>query len=204
MDVLRPLINSPWAFRLFLALPAIAMLTRFGMTVGGIGQLLSASGEWAARLLIVTLAVTPIRILFHQFGLRQDVPMWLFQRRRDLGLAAFLYALLHLAVYVARQSNLHVILYEMQFIEYIMGWLAMAAMLIIAVISNDWSLHHLGTKWKMLQRLVYVAALAAFLHWLWIKLDDIPVLLHFIPLAALEAYRLWYNFSRPSSRHPRE
>jgi sulfoxide reductase heme-binding subunit YedZ len=196
--------NSPWVFRLFLALPAIAMLTRFGMTVGGIGQLLQASGEWAARLLIVTLAVTPIRIVFHQFGLRQDVPMWLFQRRRDLGLAAFLYALLHLAVYVARQSSPHVILYEMQFIEYLMGWLAMAAMLITAVISNDWSLRHLGATWKVLQRLVYVAALAVFLHWLWIKLDDIPVLLHFMPLAALEAFRLCYNFSRPSARHRQE
>ena len=147
------------------------------------GQLLSASGEWAARLLIVTLAVTPLRMLFHQFGLAQHIPMWLFKRRRDLGLAAVLYAALHLATYVARQSNLHLILYEMQYLEYIMGWIAITSMLIIAVISNDWSVHHLGTKWKLLQRLVYVSAVAAFLHWLWIKLDDVPVLVHFAPLA---------------------
>ena len=203
MDVFRPLINSHWAFRLFLALPAIAMLWRFGLTDGGTGQLLSASGEWAARLLIVTLAVTPLRMLFHQFGLAQHLPMWLFKRRRDLGLAAFLYAALHLATYVARQSNLHLILYEMRYIEYIMGWIAITSMLIIAVISNDWSVHHLGTKWKLLQRLVYVSAVAAFLHWLWIKLDDVPVLVHFAPLAALEAFRLWYNFARPAGpRHP--
>jgi sulfoxide reductase heme-binding subunit YedZ len=199
-EALRPLINSRWAFRLLIAVPAILMLTRYFTTQGGFGHLLQGSGEWAARMLILTLAITPIRLLLKNQHWFQPWSMWLFKRRRDLGLAAFLYALLHLSAYLIRQSSLSVILFELQFIEYILGWVALAPMLILAVISNDWAIHHLGTAWKRVQRLVY-AAVCVFLHWLWIKLDDVPAILHFAPLAALEAYRLWYNFARPSQKH---
>ena len=47
---------------------------------------------------------------------------------------------------------------------------------------------------------VYAAAVLAFLHWLWIRLDNVPAYAHFVPLAALETFRLWYNFARPSRR----
>jgi methionine sulfoxide reductase heme-binding subunit len=198
MDALRPLINSHWTFRLLIAIPAIVMLTRYFTTIGGVGHLLQSSGEWAARMLILALAVTPIRLMLKNQHWFQPWSMWMLKRRRDLGLAAFLYGLLHLTAYLIRQSSINVILYEMQFIEYILGWAALASMLILAVISNDRAVHVLGTAWKKVQRLAYVAAICVFLHWLWIKLDDVPALVHFAPLAVLEAYRLWYNFARPS------
>jgi sulfoxide reductase heme-binding subunit YedZ len=202
MEALRPLINSRWAFRLLISVPAIIMLTRYFATVGGFGHLLQSSGEWAARMLILTLAITPIRLLLKNQHWFQPWSMWLFKRRRDLGLAAFLYALLHLTAYLIRQSSLNVILFELQFIEYILGWVALASMLILAIISNDRAIHRLGTVWKKLQRLAYAAAVCVFLHWLWIKLNNAPALLHFTPLLALESYRLWYIFARPSVRHP--
>ena len=202
MEFLRPLINSRWAFRLLIAVPSIVMLSRYFTTQGGFGHLLQSSGEWAARILIVTLAITPIHLLLKNHHWFQPWSMWLFKRRRDLGVAAFLYALLHLTAYLIRQSSLGVILFELQFIEYILGWVALAAMLVLAVLSNGWAIHHLGTAWKKMQRLVYAAAVCVFLHWLWIKLDDTPALLHFAPLGLIEAYRLWYNFARPSLRHP--
>ena len=197
MQALPRLVNAPWAFRLLLALPAIVMLSRLALSGGGLGHVLQASGEWAARLLIVTLAVTPIRMMFkgHRW------PMWLLKRRRDLGLAAFLYALLHLAIYVVRQSNIHVILYDLQYKEYLAGWLALAIMLLLTLISNDRLLHSLGLWWKRLQRAAYLAALAVFLHWVWMKLDDTPALAHFVPLVLLEAWRLWYRFARPGAHH---
>ncbi len=46
----RPLIESRWAFRLLIAVPAIVMLTRTAMSDLGLGQLLQSSGEWAVRL----------------------------------------------------------------------------------------------------------------------------------------------------------
>lgn len=193
----RTLIDSHALFRLLIAMPAMVMLSRHALVGGGLGHVTQASGEWAARLLIVTLAITPIRMLFKG----RHWPMWLFKRRRDLGLAAFLYALLHLVAYIIRQSSINVILYDIQDLEYIFGWLAFAGMLVLALISNDAALHRLGTMWKKVQRLVYIAAVAAFLHWVWIRLDNVPALIHFAPLALLEAYRLWYNFTRPGRRH---
>ncbi len=197
MQALLRAANAAWSFRLLLAIPAIVMLSRLAMTGGGLGHVLQASGEWAARLLIVTLAVTPIRMIFKG----RHWPMWLFKRRRDLGLAAFLYALLHLAIYVVRQSNMHVVLYDLQYKEYFAGWLALAIMLLLTLISNDRMLHGLGLWWKRLQRLAYLAALAAFLHWIWMKLDDTPAIVHFVPLVLLEAWRLWYRFARPGAHH---
>lgn len=193
---LRSLINSRLAFRLLIVIPAIVMLSQYALYGGGLGQVLQSSGEWAARMLVLTLAVTPLRMLFKG----RHWPMWLFKRRRDLGIAAFLYALLHLGSYVARQSSLNVILYDMTFTEYLPGWLGFAAMAILFVTSNDWALHRLSTAWKKIQRLIYAAAVLVFLHWLWIKLDNVPAYAHFVPLAALETFRLWYNFARPSRR----
>jgi methionine sulfoxide reductase heme-binding subunit len=192
VDWLRRAADSHWSFRLLLALPAIVMLSDFALSGGNVGRLLQPSGEWAARLLIVTLAVTPVRMIFKG----RHWPMWLFKRRRDLGLAAFLYALLHVASYLIRQSNLHVVLYDLHDKAYVTGWFAFAVMLALAASSNDATLHGLGPWWKTLQRLVYLAALAVFLHWFWMKLDHRAVWLHFIPLVLLEAWRVLHSVLR--------
>ncbi len=174
------------------------MLWQFFFGAKSWGLLLDGSGEWAMRMLIATLAVSPLRLVMRQAGMGPHWPMWLFKRRRDLGVAAFLYAALHLATYLIRQSNLHVVLFDMQYREYLAGWIAFLTMLVLAVTSNDRAVHGLGRWWKPLQRLAYVSVIAAALHWFWIRLDHTEVWLHVLPLAALEAYRLWYNFARPS------
>lgn len=202
MKRLQALADSHAAFRLLLAIPAIIMLWQFLFVARSWGLLLDRSGEWAIRMLIVTLAVTPIRILMKQSGMGPHWPMWLMKRRRELGMAAFLYAALHLGVYLVRQSNIHVVLFDIQYREYLVGWIAFITMLALAVTSNDASVHRLGAWWKPLQRLAYVSAVAAALHWFWVRLDHGGLWLHFAPLVLLEAYRLWYNFSRPAgARH---
>jgi len=200
--VLGRLVESHAAVRAALAIPAIIMLWQFFFGLQSWGLLLDRSGEWAARMLILTLAVSPLRLLMKQAGFGPHWPMWLFKRRRDLGVAAFLYAALHLATYIVRQSNVQVVLFDMQYIEYLAGWIAFATMVVLAVTSNDRAVHGLGRWWKPLQRLAYVSAAAVALHWFWIRLDHTAVWLHVLPLAALEAYRLWYNFARPAGlRH---
>jgi sulfoxide reductase heme-binding subunit YedZ len=200
--MLKRIIDSHWSLRLLLALPAAVMLGEFFFGAQSWGMLIGQSGEWAIRLLIATLAVTPVRLLMKQAGLSPHWPMWLFQRRRDLGVAAFLYAAFHLGAYVLRQSNLHVVLFDMTYREFLMGWIAFLTMLVLAVTSNDRSVHAFGRWWKPLQRLAYVSIAAAALHWFWIRLDHTGVWLHIVPLALLEAYRLWYNFARPAGvRH---
>lgn len=197
--MLRWIIESHAAFRLLLAVPAIIMLGDF-LRLHSWGLLLDRSGEWAVRMLVLTLAVSPLRLLMKQAGMGPHWPMWLFKRRRELGLAAFLYAALHLGAYLVRQSNLHVVLFDVQFREFAMGWIALLTMLVLALTSNDRSVHALGTWWKPLQRLAYVSAVAAALHWYWITFDHAGLWLHVLPLAALEAYRLWYNFARPAGQ----
>jgi methionine sulfoxide reductase heme-binding subunit len=197
----RGLIESRWAFRSLIALPAIAMLSRYAFLDEGLGRLLQSSGEWAVRLLILTLMVTPLRLLLKQLGSGPYWPMWLFRRRRDLGLAAFLYSALHLGTYMSR-ANIHVALYDLPYKEYLAGWIAFAIMLLLSLTSADAAVHAMGLWWKVLQRLAYVSALAAALHWFWIRLDHAAVYFHFAPLVLLEAYRLWYNFARPAGvRH---
>jgi sulfoxide reductase heme-binding subunit YedZ len=195
--MLNRLLASHWAFRFLLAVPAILMLLAF-FRLQSWGLLIDRSGDWAVRMLILTLAVTPVRLIMKQMGLGPHWPMWLMKRRRDLGLAAFLYAALHVSAYLIRQANLNVVLFDMWFLEYAMGWLAFLTMLVLALTSNDEAVHWLSKWWKPIQRLAYVSVIAAALHWFWMRLDHTAVYLHFIPLVLLEAYRVMYNFARPS------
>jgi sulfoxide reductase heme-binding subunit YedZ len=196
--MLKKLVESHLLFRLLLAVPAAVMLWQFFFRFHSWGLLLDESGEWAVRMLIVTLAVTPLRLVLKQVHSGPYWPAWLLKRRRDLGLATFLYAALHVGTYLVRQANIHVVLFDMQHIEYTLGWIAFVTLLALALTSNDASVHKLGTWWKPLQRIVYVSAIAALLHWYMIRLDHRGLWLHVLPLMVLEGYRLLYNFARPS------
>jgi methionine sulfoxide reductase heme-binding subunit len=107
--------------------------------------------------------------------------MWLFKRRRDLGLAAFLYALLHLATYLIRQSSLNVILFECSSSNISAG-LALPRHAGPRGPSNDRAVHGLGTGGSRCSGSPICRDRAA-LHWFWIGWT-IPALL---PLVALEA-----------------
>lgn len=198
MEILGGIVNSLLAFRLLLAVPAAIMLGQFVANGYRWGLLIDQSGEWAIRLLILTLAITPLRLMIKHLGLGPHWPMWLFKRRRSLGLAAFLYASLHASAYLIRQANLDVVLFDLRFAEYLSGWIAFLGMLLLAATSNDDAVHRLGLWWKMLQRFAYVSLIAAVLHWYLIRQDHTALWLHIVPLAALEAYRVWYNFTRPA------
>jgi sulfoxide reductase heme-binding subunit YedZ len=195
--VLRRLVDSHWAFRLLLALPWIGMLVEFAR-LHSWSLFIVQSGDWAVRMLILTLAVSPARIVMKQLHMAPHWPMWLLQRRRELGMATFLYALLHLCLYLVREANLHVVLFDMKYTEYITGWIGFVTLLALAITSNDASVHWLGAWWKPLQRLVYLSAIATFLHWYLIRQDHGRLWLYLLPLLALEAYRLMHNFGRPA------
>lgn len=195
--MLRRIVDSHWAFRLLLALPWAGMLIQFARTHSW-SLLIGQSGEWAVRMLIFTLAVSPARIVMKQLHMGPHWPAWLLKRRREIGMASFLYALLHLAAYLAREWNLNVVLFDIRFAEYAIGWAGFVTLLALAITSNDASVHWLGRWWKPLQRLVYLSAAAAFLHWYLIRQDHTGLWLHLLPLVLLEAYRLAYNFARPA------
>jgi sulfoxide reductase heme-binding subunit YedZ len=146
------------------------------------------TGNWALWLLLVSLAVTPLRRLHAKLSN-------LIRFRRLLGLYAFFYATLHLATYVflfsgydmqaaitgVRQGHAVAIweqwklvwpdilvdLKKRRFIQ--VGLFAWVILLALAATSPAWVLRKMGGKnWQRLHRLVYVAAAAACIHYWWL------------------------------------
>ena len=68
--------------------------------------------------------------------------------------------------------------------------------IVVSNTSNDWSIRRMGPAWKALQPWVYIAAAGTLLHWISVHNQIGPALVHFVPIAGLEAYRLWHNFTR--------
>ncbi len=118
-------------------------------------------GLLALQFLIAGLCVTPLR---RWFGLN------LIRYRRALGLIAFLYAVLHLLVWLAldlqfRWAEIGTDLTRRPYI--IVGMLAFVLMVPLAVTSNDVSLRRMGAAgWRRLHQLVYVLVPLAALHFL--------------------------------------
>ena len=132
------------------------------LSVNPIEDITLTTGIWALRLLLLSLAITPIR----------RITGWqrVIQYRRMFGLFAFFYATLHLLTYVVLDQGL-----EFEFIlpdivkrPYItMGMIAFTLMVPLAITSTRGWIRRLGRKWQLLHRLVYVSGVAACLHFLW-------------------------------------
>jgi methionine sulfoxide reductase heme-binding subunit len=181
----KRLLDSRLAFCSVLTLPGAWWLAAYSSAGLFYGEVVHATGLLSARLLIVTLAITPVaRLLPRARWLR-----WLRQRRRYLGVAAFGYAAFHAFVYLARQQEVSVILADARTAAMWTGWVALLVMLALAATSNDASVRRLGARWKRLHRIVYVAALLSFAHWVLSAFDPIPGYAHFGVIAVIELLR---------------
>lgn len=145
------------------------------------------SGDWALRLLLASLAVTPLR---RATGLAALAPL-----RRTLGLAAFAYACLHVSVYLVIDWGLDwgAIVEDVAEHPYVLaGATAFACLVPLAATSTRAAQRRLGgPRWRRLHRLAYVAAAVAVVHFLWlVKADSREPLLYGAALAALIATRV--------------
>ena len=126
-------------------------------------------GEWALRLLLVTLAITPLRRLT---GWNQAVRL-----RRMLGLFAFFYASVHIATYVVLDRSLLVeeILDDLTERPYIMvGFAAFVLLVPLAATSTNAMIRRLGgRRWRALHRIVYAAAAGGVIHYWWLVKADV-------------------------------
>lgn len=116
-------------------------------------------GDWAIRLLFVTLAVTPLR---QSLGLPK-----LIQVRRMIGVATFCYALTHFLFYALDKSlQLDVVAREIVLRYYLtIGFVVFLILLALAVTSTDGMLRRMGGKrWAALHRFVYGAGALAVVH----------------------------------------
>ncbi|MCC6479623.1 sulfite oxidase heme-binding subunit YedZ [Sphingorhabdus sp.] len=178
---MRTILNKKPPFWALLALPAILLVTRWWQGRIDSMDMLHPTGEWAARLMIVAIALSPLLSIL---GPRAWLN-WLVVRRRAIGVAAFAYALLHLIFYLIDMGNLDDILAEWLAPGIWTGWAAFALMLPLAVTSNDASMRRLKAGWKRVQRLVYPAAMLTLLHWIWVHNSLSGALAHFVPLGLL-------------------
>jgi sulfoxide reductase heme-binding subunit YedZ len=144
------------------------------------------TGQWGLRLLLASLAVTPARRLLGW--------AWLAPYRRTLGLLAFTYASLHMLMYFAVDLGLdwRAIAEDIAERRYVTaGFAAFACLVPLAVTSTRGWIRRLGRRWTQLHRLVYGAALAAMVHFLWlVKADLREPLLYAAILAVLLGARL--------------
>lgn len=158
-------------------------------------MLVHPSGETSARLLIIAMMATPLAMLLK--GWRG--PQWLKRNRRYFGVAAFGYALLHTVFYLIDKGSTATVLAEVPRFYIWTGWIAFLIFVPLALTSMDYFVRRMRTWWKWLQRWTYAAAVLTLLHWA--ALNDwggvAPALVHFGPLIALEAYRVWYWYLRP-------
>jgi len=117
-----------------------------------------ATGDWAVVLLLVSLAMTPARALFDW--------MPLIHIRRRIGVAAALYALAHLLIYVLDQKwNLIVVATEIVKRFYLtIGFVALLALVALAVTSTNGWQRRLKRNWKRLHWLIYPAVAVALVH----------------------------------------
>ncbi|MEG9267401.1 ferric reductase-like transmembrane domain-containing protein [Qipengyuania sp. Mu-71] len=163
---------------LVLAIPAALMLQRIASGEALAMDLYHPSGEMSVRLMILALLPGP---LTDALGPNRFLRGWL-AIRRNLGVAAFLYALLHLVFYVLDMQLLSAMVSELAIPGIWTGWLAFALLLVPAAISFDTAMRRLGRRWKQLQRLVYPAFLLALIHWLLLDWAWGPALVHLAPL----------------------
>ena len=176
------------ALWLLVVLPAPVLVARLLLDQLGanpIEELEHATGGWALRFLIASLAVTPL--------LRLTGWGWLVRERRFLGLAAFAWTVIHLSVYTVVDwffdwSEIWKDIRKHLYIT--LGMLAFVLLVPLALTSTQRAIRRLGgARWRSLHRLAYVAVLLGCLHYVWAVKQDItmPIVYAGITVALLAA-----------------
>lgn len=169
--------------------PAALMVTRAAsgaLSANPIAAALNQLGLLALTLLMLTLACTPLQLVFKW--------TWPPRIRRALGQLTFCYATAHLLTYALLDlqldfATLGADLAKRPFITVgFTAWLLMAPLM---VTSTDAMVKRLGyVRWKRLHRLSYVCAALGVVHFVWrVKKDVTEPALYAAVLALLLAVR---------------
>jgi len=192
------LLNLYWAGTLSTLSDPVKYITHF-------------TGDWALRLLLITLAVTPVRRLHPSLG-------WVVRFRRMLGLYCFFYATLHLATYVFLSSGYDTatviakvrtgelaapfrqfaqvwpsMVHDAQRRQFVpMGLFAWLILLALALTSTQYSIRSMGGyAWNRLHSWIYIAGIAAVIHYWWQQTGSWRPWKVTVVLAVLLLSRMW-------------
>ena len=176
-----------WVLYLILLIPGLLTILA-GLTDNlgpePINELEEELGEFALKLLILGLAVSPL-LHFTRINL--------VRFRRAIGVMAFAYVMAHFLVwFLLDLQSLSHIWTEIAKRPYVtVGMAGFIAMIPLALTSNDLSVRRLGRFWRVLHRLTYLVAILAGLHFIMLsKGFDVEALAHMVVILAFLAMRI--------------
>ena len=131
--------------------------------VDPVREILFHTGTTALVLLVMSLAVTPVNIIF---GWKQVIPL-----RRPLGLYAFFYVCLHLLTFVWLDYAFDLAflidgILEQRYV--LVGFAAFLLLVPLAITSTKGWQRRLGKRWKKLHKLSYLIIVLALIHFIWL------------------------------------
>jgi len=148
-----------------------------------------STGTWTLVILLVTLSMTPIRLL--------TGVIWQVQLRRLLGLFMFFYACLHITTYVWLDYSFvwkDIVKDIIKHPYVIVGFSAFVLTIPLAATSNNAMMRRLKSNWKILHKAVYLIAILGVLHFWWLVKKDVTEPLYYaFALAVLLGIRLYYK-----------
>ena len=149
-----------------------------------------STGTWALVFLLVTLSMTPVRLLTGH--------VWQIQLRRVLGLFMFFYACLHITTYVWLDFAFlwdEIVKDVTKHPRILVGFAAFVLTIPLAATSNSYMIKRLKTNWKKLHQAVYLIGILAVLHFvLLVKKDLTEPLYYAAVLAFLLGIRLYFKY----------
>ena len=152
------------------------------------------TGEWTLRFLLITLLITPARQLL-------NLP-WLIKLRRMLGLFVFFYAVMHFLTYIWFDQffDVNEIIKDIIKRPFItVGFTAFILLIPLALTSNRAMIRRLKKNWQKLHQLIYIIAVLAVLHFIWlVKADYKQPIIYGVILLLLLFYRAYQQRKKAS------
>ena len=149
-----------------------------------------STGAWTLVFLLITLSMTPLRLLTGQ--------VWQVQLRRMLGLWMFFYACTHITTYVWLDYSFlwaDIIKDIIKHPYVIVGFTAFMLTIPLAATSNSFMIKRLKTNWKKLHQLVYLIAILGVLHFWWLVKKDVTEPFYYAAvLVLLLGIRLYFKY----------
>jgi sulfoxide reductase heme-binding subunit YedZ len=187
--VYKPLVFVACATPLALILGGALELFDAHLGADPVREIIHRCGKTTLNLLLITLAVTPLRQLT---GWNQVIRL-----RRMLGVFAFTYAVLHFVAYfwLDRGLDWRTIGEDIVKRPYItIGMLALLMLIPLAATSTNAMMRRLKRRWQTLHRLIYPIATIGVWHFWWqVKKDIREPLIYAGILAVLLGWRLWHG-----------
>jgi len=178
-----------WVFAFIPILRLVWLGVNDDLTANPVEFVERSTGTWALVFLLLSLSMTPIRLLTNQ--------VWQIQLRRLLGLWMFAYACLHITTYVWLDYGFVWADIAKDIIKHpyvIVGFTAYLLTIPLALTSNSAMIKRLKSKWKTLHQAVYLISILVILHFWWLVKKDVTEPFYYAAvLCILLGIRVYYK-----------